>query len=294
MPNLRNLHLAPLKDDDEFENLCLALWKRILDDPNAQRNGRRGQQQRGVDLFGRRNGSLNWVGIQCKVRTTGPLSEQNVLADVTSAKTFNPRLTELVFATTAKRDEGLQEYARTLTESNLNEGLFSVSISSWDDILLELEEESNLDLCHRFFEGAMINYENLGIAISRIVRLSVGVAGRIDSEYHLLLGRTPSPQASGNGKIAQYYGLNYWRGQDFIASWNDKAIDTFPIPTIASDLDQVFKSKRDAYIIAKWLTSNVGQLSEIIYGEVDKYICDISAEEFSEFQSLSGDGDDET
>jgi hypothetical protein len=290
MPNLRNLQLAPLKNEDDFENLCLALWKRILGDPNAQRNGRRGQPQRGVDLFGRRNGSLNWVGIQCKVRSTGPLSERDVLTDVTSAKAFN--LTELIFATTAPRDEGLQEYARTLTELNHDEGLFSVSISSWDDILLELSEESNLDLCHRFFEGAMINYENLGIAVSRIVRLSVGVAGVVDSTYELLLGRTPSPQTSEEDQIARYDGNNYWKGCHFIASWNDKTIDTFPIPTFTSDLEHVFKSKRDAYIIAKWLTANAGQFTEILYGEVDEHLCEISSEEFREFVNRAGDDDD--
>jgi hypothetical protein len=293
MPNLRNLQLAPLKDEDEFENLCLALWKRILHDPNAQPNGRRGQAQRGVDLFGRRNGSLDWVGIQCKVRTKGVLATEDVDNDVALAKTFNPHLTELVFATTAPRDEGLQEYARILTESSRRDGLFSVSVSSWGDILLELSEERNLDLCHRFFEGAMINCENLGIAISRVVRLSVGVAGMIDSTYELLLGRTPSPETSEDGKVARYDGRNYWKGSHFIADLNGKTIDTFPTPTYPSDLEQVFKSKRDAYVVAKWLTASNKQFTEILYGEVDEHACEISEEEFSEFLSRSADDDED-
>jgi hypothetical protein len=221
MPDIRDLQLAPLDDEDRFEDLCLALWRRILNQPAMQRNGRRGQRQHGVDLFGRRDKSGTWVAIQCKVRSGGALSEEDVLNDVESAKNFNPRLAEMVFATTARRDAGLQEYARTLTDNNSAEGYFAVSISSWDDLREEISKEENLDVCRRFFEGAMINYENLGIAVSRIVPLSFGVAGVIDSSYELLLGRTPSAHED-NGQAARFDGVNYWRGQQFIANWQDK------------------------------------------------------------------------
>ncbi len=282
MPDLRDLQLAPLDDEDRFEDLCLALWRRILNQPATQRNGRRGQRQRGVDLFGRRDQSATWVAIQCKVRTGGALSEKDVLNDVESAKNFNPRLGEVVFATTARRDADLQEYARTLTDKNLAEGYFSVSISSWDDIREEISKEEHLDLCRRFFEGAMINYENLGIAVSRIVRLSVGVAGMVDSSYELLLGRTPIAHES-IGQSARFDGVNYWKGQQFIANWNDKTIDTFPIPTFASDLEHVFRSKRDAYIVATWLTDNSKSFTDLLYGETNEYSCEISSEQFREF-----------
>lgn len=291
MPDLRNLQLAPLDDEDRFEDLCLYLWRRILNQPATQRNGRRGQRQHGVDLFGRRNQSANWVAIQCKVRTGGALSEEDVFNDVERAKSFNPRLKEMVFATTARRDASLQEYARTLTDKNLAEGYFAVSISSWDDIREEISKEENLDLCHRFFEGAMINYENLGIAVSRIVRLSVGVAGMIDSTYEILLGRTPNAHES-NGKTAKFNDLNYWKGQQFIANWNDKTIDTFPLPTFASDLEHVFKSKRDAYIVAKWLNENHRDFTDLLYGETDEYSCEISSEQLREFVTGIDNGDD--
>ena len=95
----------------------------------------------------------------------------------------------MVFATTAHKDAGIQEFARTLTDKNLADGYFSVSVSAWEDIRNEISKEENLDLCRRFFEGAIINYENLGIAVSRIVRLSVGVAGRIDYEHMSFVAR---------------------------------------------------------------------------------------------------------
>ena len=115
MTKLRNFKIFPIKDEGEFENLCLTLWKRILGDPNVQLNGRRGQRQHGVDLFGRRTKTLNWVGVQCKVRSDGILTESEVSSDVEKAKHFNPRLSEFIFATTAPRDEKLQAFARTLT-----------------------------------------------------------------------------------------------------------------------------------------------------------------------------------
>jgi len=269
-------------DDDRFEDLCLALWKRILNQPATQRNGRKGQRQCGVDIFGRRDQSASWVAIQCKVRTGGKLSEKDIRDDVESAKAFNPRLSEMIFATTARKDVGIQEFARMLTDKNLADGYFSVSVCSWDDIRDEISQEENLDLCRRFFEGALINYENLGIAVARIVRLSVGVGGRIDSTYELLLGRTPKAHAK-NGNADNAFGLNYWRGNQFIGSWHDRTFDTFPNPAFASDLEWVFRSKRDAYIVSKWLNQNGENFTDILYGETDDFSCEISREEFREF-----------
>lgn len=284
MTKHRNLKISPLDDEREFENFCLALWKRILGDPNVQLNGRRGQRQQGVDLFGKRSGSLDWVGVQCKVRNNGILTETEVCEDVKKAVHFNPRLSELVFATTAPRDQKLQEYARTLTEQHTRNGIgFVISIVSWDDIQLELREESNIDICHRFFDYIFINYENLGITISRILRVSIGVGHTADTGYELLLGKTPSPD-----NPEGFYGLDYWKGNYFIANWNDRSMDTFPLPAYPSDLEQVFRSKRDAYIIAKWLTE-MKSIDDVIYGEDDDHIKLISEDEYQEFlASLKG------
>ncbi len=278
MTRLKKLNLFPLTDEKDFENLCLALWKRILKDPNAQLNGRRGQSQKGVDLFGRRKGSLGWVGVQCKVRSSGQLTEKDVNDDVKAAKSFNPRLSELIFATTAPRDERIQEHARLLTEQNTREGIeLEVSIVSWDDIQLELSKESNLDICRRFYDDFFINYERLGIAISRVLGISIGVGHTVDTGYHLMIGKTPSPDDP-----ESYFGLDYWKGNYFIANWKERTMDTFPLPVFPSDLEQVFQSKRDAFIIAKWL-SEIENIDDIIYGENDYHVMLISNEEYQEY-----------
>ncbi len=113
MSNLRNLNVFPPTDEFTFEDLCLVLWRRILSDPHAQFVGRKGQAQQGVDIIGRKDGTLNWVGVQCKVRSGGELRESDVVDDAEKSRQFNPRLSELVFATTAPRDAKIQ----TLAES---------------------------------------------------------------------------------------------------------------------------------------------------------------------------------
>jgi hypothetical protein len=278
MTKLRKLKIFPLTDEKDFENLCLALWKRILGDPNAQLNGRRGQSQQGVDLFGRRRGSSAWVGVQCKVRSNGQLTEKDVNDDLKAARSFNPMLSELVFATTAPRDEKIQEHARILTEQNARDGIgLEVSIVSWDDIQLVLSEESNLDICRRFYGDFFINYESLGIAISRVLSISIGVGRTVDTGYHLMIGKTPSPDDPNS-----YSGLDYWKGNYFIANWTERTMDTFPLKVFPSDLGQVFQFKRDAFIIAKWLRE-IKNIDDLIYGEDDDHVMLISNEEYLEY-----------
>src|SRR3989304_3649100 len=95
---ISNFSLPPPKDDREFEKLCRFLWQRLLGDANIQFVGREGPNPDGVDIFGRKHSTLDWVGIQCKVRTGGDLSESDVKEDVEKAMSFNPHLSELVFA----------------------------------------------------------------------------------------------------------------------------------------------------------------------------------------------------
>lgn len=293
MPDLRDLQLPPLDDARRFEQLCLALFQRTLNALNAQLIGRSGQDQHGVDLLARRNGSIHdWVGVQCKVRTNGVMTKDDVLDDFKSAKTINPRLSELIFATTARRDARMQELARTLTQSNVEQGLFSVSIVFWDDLRDELSKESNLDLCYRFFEGAMINYENRRIAVARVVRLTLSVTGSSASTYELLLGRTPKPDGKSK-EDRQFLDLDYWKGHYFLANLNGRTIDTLPIPAYASDLEQVFLSRRDAQIVCKWINANLSRFEDILYGKEDSYAVDISREEF-EGLAFEHSSDDES
>ena len=106
-------------DEQAFERASVILWRGILNDPAVQRNGRRGQRQNGVDLFGIRDGNADWqVGIQCKLKSDGHfLSEDEVRGEVKKAQTFKPPLKEYFIITTAPDDVAMQELAREITQN---------------------------------------------------------------------------------------------------------------------------------------------------------------------------------
>jgi hypothetical protein len=112
----------------------------------------------------------------------------------------------------------------------------------------------------------------------------------IDSSYELLLGRAPSAHED-KGQAARFDDVNYWKGRQFIANWNAKTIDTFRVLTFASELEHVFRSKRDAYIVATWLNENNKNFTDLLYVETDEYSCEISSERFRKFLA-SIDNDD--
>lgn len=134
----RAKQIAPPKEWGTFEDLCHALFKRIWQDPLAQKNGRRGQAQSGVDIFGSLHGVRgSFYGVQCKGkdRNYGRKVEwSEVVAEVSKAETFSPRLDHWIFATTAATDAALQREARELSIEREAMGLFSVDVLGWEEI----------------------------------------------------------------------------------------------------------------------------------------------------------------
>jgi len=50
----------------DFENLCKKLWGEIWDCAEIKKNGRSGQNQQGVDVYGIPKFDTEYYGIQCK------------------------------------------------------------------------------------------------------------------------------------------------------------------------------------------------------------------------------------
>ena len=115
--------------------MCLALFQKHLPAPDLKRYARPGQPQEGVDLLGTdEDGRV--CGIQCKLRNADKaLTRAEVDAEVAKAKTFRPALQRYVIATTAKRDKELQRHVVAFTTDLRKQGLFSVELCFWDDIL---------------------------------------------------------------------------------------------------------------------------------------------------------------
>lgn len=140
--------LSPPRDWQAFEDLCLSLWRLKL--LNIKKNGRAGQAQDGVDIFGKDPNTGGWVGIQCKQKSQWPrqrLTELQVKDSVLCAESFSPSLMHFIVATTDRRDESVQRFVREFSDRRRRAGAFTVDLFAWDDIqeLLEEREDSSLE-----------------------------------------------------------------------------------------------------------------------------------------------------
>jgi len=109
----------------------------------AQKIGRVGQAQHGVDVYGQWLPSKSRIGIQCKrmdeldeqnqPRPGGAVTKRLLYGEYEKALEFKPKLDEWILATTAKRDEKAQRLARLLDKDSQDRGDFAVRIWFWDD-----------------------------------------------------------------------------------------------------------------------------------------------------------------
>jgi hypothetical protein len=132
------LQVLPPKSWEKFEDLCLDLFATEWSDPTAQKNGRRGQPQHRTDIWGlpAAAGGAH-AGVQCKGKDSGygaKLTETDLRAEVEKAKLFRPGLAHWILATTAPKDEHIEEISRTLTVEHLAAGSFRVQVLGWADL----------------------------------------------------------------------------------------------------------------------------------------------------------------
>ena len=186
MPYFSNLQIPPPSHWSDFESLCRDLWREIWEDPNTEKNGRQGQPQNGVDIYGRPHKGNLWSGIQCKCKNDGlnkNLTASEVKEEIQKAKSFVPRLSEFIIATTGPKDTKIEELARKITQEHLKEGLFSVNIWGWNDIKERLEdfpkvknkhypqEKVTLDEVKRKEDENRFKRENAEKVVESLVRL---------------------------------------------------------------------------------------------------------------------------
>ncbi len=94
--SLLHQQIAPPSSWDVFEQLCHALYRSVWGDSNAQRNGRQGQPQAGVDVFGTNHAQASGApghgagglwGVQCKQKGLGhKVSESEFDAELAKAE----------------------------------------------------------------------------------------------------------------------------------------------------------------------------------------------------------------
>lgn len=146
MVDYSSASLPPPKDWQEFERCCRILFESTLGDPNVQLNGRSGQRQNGVDLYGRRGGDGGpWIGVQCKGKEgntyNNKVSEKELRDEVKKAFRFSPPLSEFILVTTASNDAKIQQVARLITAENEKAAQpMSVNVLGWEDLRSRISE----------------------------------------------------------------------------------------------------------------------------------------------------------
>jgi hypothetical protein len=145
----------------EFETITRDAMAQKWSNPNLQKNGRSGQAQNGVDIFGADEIGRN-VGIQCK-RHQSPLKMSTIKEEIENAEGFEPPLTTLFIATTADHDAPLQQQVRKLSRDRAELGKFTVSILFWEDIV------DGLKLNSKIFN---VHYPNVVLDLDRPTPLS--------------------------------------------------------------------------------------------------------------------------
>lgn len=127
----------------DFESLCKKLWGEIWMCPEIKKNGRAGQNQNGVDIYGIPFNEIGYYGIQCKGKdeyTNKQFEEKEILEEIEKAKHFLPLLRKLYFATTAVKDAKIEEFIRVKNLEHQSKGLFEIHIFSWEDIVELIDE----------------------------------------------------------------------------------------------------------------------------------------------------------
>lgn len=132
----------------DFETLCKKLWGEIWQCPEIQKNGRIGQTQFGVDIFGMPKDEKGYYGIQCKGKSEyndnqylhPQFTEEEIDNEIKAAKNFEPGLKKLYFATTALNDSKIQTFVRQKNLQQISEGFFEVHLFCWESIVDLIDE----------------------------------------------------------------------------------------------------------------------------------------------------------
>jgi hypothetical protein len=127
----------------DFERHTRLLFEYSLRDPHTQNNGREGQAQHGVDVYGQRGGGDGpLVGVQCKGKDAdygGDITDAELRAEVKKTETFQPPLKEFILATTAPDDAKIQRAARLLEEEVRASGRdLKLSVWGWGRLKQEI------------------------------------------------------------------------------------------------------------------------------------------------------------
>lgn len=132
-----------LANEQDFEKLCLKIFRHIWNDPNAHRVAGRGYEQYGCDIVGNPSPDV-FHAVQCKNTTDLAKSKPTVKTlreEVGKALRFEPKLTSWTFAVAGGKDPVIEREANKLSAEHSRNGLFSVHYWSWEQIESHFNDE---------------------------------------------------------------------------------------------------------------------------------------------------------
>ena len=146
MPTIASSNIPAPNGWDEFEDIVLSASKLRWESSDFYRNGRQGQKQNGVDIYGH-DDSGSHIGLQCKNSVAG-ISLSIVETEVENAESFYPKIDRLYIVTTSSRDATLQKEVRDLSGKRKAVGLSPVNILFWEDVCHELSKDDTIFFQH--------------------------------------------------------------------------------------------------------------------------------------------------
>lgn len=152
--------IAPPANWQDFERLTLDVCRLLWGNPYAERHGRVGQTQSGVDVFGTDNRTGEFVGVQCKKRTSkykayevmpsNSLTGAELDAEIEATKSFYRPLDRFIIAITAARDT---EFQQLVGERDAVSNNMRISIWFWDNYVDVLNDSPSL--MYRYYENIL-------------------------------------------------------------------------------------------------------------------------------------------
>ncbi len=128
--------IPPPNSWEQFEALCLALFRAVWQDATAKKNGGGGQQQLGVDIVGINHAQDGgFWGVQCITMPDGQsVGLARINQDLAKADQFRPKLSGFILATSSLADGRVLQHCKIVSNERAVQGHFPVLIWDWAQI----------------------------------------------------------------------------------------------------------------------------------------------------------------
>lgn len=166
-----DLQLRPPTHWQQFEDLCLEIFRGVWKDPKALKNGRIGQPQHGTDVYGYPAGGDGALhGVQCKgkdINFGGAVTERELRKEIEKARKFTSGLKSWILATAAPSDVHIAEVARQITEEHRVKGLFKVEVFGWGDLESFIRKDQGVQ--EQFYPDLVPRLRNAAVRLAELL-----------------------------------------------------------------------------------------------------------------------------